>query len=398
MAPFSHRNLLVVGLSYFFILLNYSVVRAATTTIFIGAYGAKASPFGWLLAIAALMIAVTAFNRLQAKIGFHATFVFVSLFSVAIFLFSYVAWQAGVHEGAMVLFAWKEAYIVLQVHLMLAYANSWLGREDFLRWVGPIGAAGGFGGMLGGMLTSYFAKNYGTEWTLFVGLGLVMVPAVGALLLDRIPGSLAVEKKGDSPLKSLDSADLKRYVWSIAFITAMSQFVINIADFKFSIIFEQSIANSAERTAYLGDVYTVTQGLTLFLQLVILPLSLKFVSQRSLHLFIPISYMVCLFLGLGSGAGALMTVSSLFVFMKASDYSLLSSAKELLYHPMKPLQKYGAKYLTDMVVYRAAKASIAVVLLYFQTPMLLNGMMISFLGIWILMVFVTFTQYRKLFS
>lgn len=398
MAPFSHRNLAVVCFSYFFVLLNYSVVRAACTTIFIETYGAKSSPIGWLLAIAILMLAVSASNRLQAKIGFHLTFVAVSLVSVAVFLFSYIAWVQGLREGAMALFAWKEVYIVLQVHLLLAYANSWLGKQDFLRWVGPIGAMGGLGGTLGGFLTSFVAKNYGTEWTLYVGLVLVALPALGAALLAHIPGSAATVEKGVSPLSSLDTDLLKRYVWSIAFITAMSQFVINIADFQFSLIFERSIANSAERTAYLGNVYTITNGLTLVMQLVVLPLGLRYVSERSLHLFIPISYILCLVLGLGTGAGALLTVSSLYVFMKASDYSLFSSAKELLYHPMKPLQKYGAKYLTDMVVYRAAKAIIAVVLLYFQTPLLLNGMMISFMGIWLVMVIVTFKQHRKLFA
>lgn len=398
MAPASHRNLAVICLSYFFVLLNYSVVRAASTTIFYEAYGAKSSPIGWLVAIAVLMAAVTGFNKLQAKIGFHWTFASLGVLSVAIFLFSYVALTLGVRSGAMIQFAWKEVYIVLQVHLMLAYANSSLGRADFLRWVGPIGAMGGLGGTLGGFLTSYVAKGYGTEWTLYAGLVLILIPALMSLLLDKIPGSLAVEQKDESPLRSLDTPLLRRYVWSIALITAMSQFVINIADFKFGLIFEQSIADSAQRTAYLGDVYTITNALTLVMQLVILPLGLRFISERALHAFIPISYMLCLFFGLGSGAGALLTMSSLFVFMKASDYSLFSSAKELLYHPMKPMQKYGAKYLTDMVAYRAAKASIAVVLLYFQSPMLLNGMMISFMGIWLALVFVTFRHYRQLFS
>jgi len=398
MAPFSKRNLILVCVSYFLVLFNYSIVRAACTTLFINTYGAKSSPIGWLLAIAVLMIAVSISNRLQALWGFHRTFMAVSAFSAVLFLGAQLALDAGIREGALTLFAWKEVYIVLQVHLLLAYANSWMGKQDFLKWVGPIGAMGGLGGTLGGILTKYLAQNFGTYPTLWVGLGFVLAPALTAIVLDKIPGSTAVEKKGESPLSSLDSRALKQYVWSIAIITALSQFVINIADFRFSIIFEETIADSAARTAYLGDVYTITNGLTLVLQLLLLPLGLKFVSERTLHLFIPISYMLCLVLGLGTGAGALLTVSSLYVFMKASDYSIFSSAKELLYHPMKPLQKYGAKYLTDMVVYRAAKASIAVVLLYFQSPLLLNGMMVSFMGIWMLMVILTFKQHRKLFS
>jgi AAA family ATP:ADP antiporter len=397
MAPFSTRNFVILASSYFLVLLNYSMVRAATTAEFIGAYGAKASPWGWLLAIVLLVLAVAGSNRLQARLGFHRAFFFVSLFSVVVFLLSHWAHLQGIREGALVLFSWKEAYIVMQVHLLLAYGNSWMSKEHFLRWVGPLGAAGGLGGTLGGLLTRFVASAHGTDATLLVGLFFIFLPACLALLLLKIPGSRAVKKHEVSPLRSLDDPAVLRYVWCIAAITALTQFVINIADFQFSLVFENTIQDSATRTAYLGDVYTVTNGLTLVFQLAILPLGLRYVSERALHFFIPLSYGVCFAVGVGWGAGSLLAASGLYTFMKASDYSLFSSAKELLYHPLKPLQKYGAKYLTDMIVYRASKAGIAAVLLYFQTPLMLNVLMATFLGLWLLMVFVTFRQHKRLF-
>ncbi len=392
----NRRNFVVLSIGYFLILFNYPLVRAASTTFFVEAYGAKASPQGWLVAVLMLIVAVAASNRLQARLGFHRTFVIVSCFSAMIFTLSYWAYQQGFKPGAFVLFSWKEVYIVLQIHLFLAYANSWLKREEFLRWIGPLGAMGSFGGVLGGLLTSWFARNWGTGATLLLGQVFVFLPAVLALGLDKIAGTQATQKTGESPLKSINTPALRRYVASVAAIVALTQIVINIADFQFSLVFEAAIQDASERTAYLGNLYTATNALTLVLQLAVLPLLLKYIGERMLHFFIPLSYLLCLALGLNGGV--LLASAIFYTYLKASDYSLFSAGKELLYHPLAPLQKYGAKYLTDMFVYRASKAGIAAVLIYFQSPGMLIGMMITALVLWLVLVVFTFSQYRRLFT
>lgn len=392
----NRRNFLILSVGYFLILFNYPLVRASSTTFFVEAYGAKASPQGWLMAVLMLVVAVWSSNRLQARLGFHRTFVVVSCVSAIIFTLSYWAYQQGLRPGAFILFSWKEVYIVLQIHLFLAYANSWLKREEFLRWIGPLGAMGSLGGVLGGLLTSWFARQWGTGATLLLGQVFVFLPAVLALGLDKIAGSVATQRKEDSPLRSIDSLALRRYVGSVATIVALSQIVINIADFQFSLVFEAAIHNASERTAYLGNVYTATNALTLVLQLAVLPLLLRYIGERMLHFFIPLSYLLCLAFGLNGGV--LLASAVFYSYLKASDYSLFSAGKELLYHPLAPLQKYGAKYLTDMFVYRASKAGIAAVLIYFQSPGMLIGMMVTALVLWLIFIVFTFSQYRRLFT
>ena len=140
------RNFSLLGFSYFIVLLNYPLVRASSTTLFVEAYGAKASPQGWLVAVLLLIGAVALSNRWQKLYGFHRTFLAVSVASALIFLGGYALYQQGLRPGAFLMFAWKEVYIVLQVHLFLAYAYSWLKRADFLRWIGPLGGLGSVGG------------------------------------------------------------------------------------------------------------------------------------------------------------------------------------------------------------------------------------------------------------
>jgi hypothetical protein len=64
---------------------------------------------------------------------------------------------------------------------------------------------------------------------------------------------------------------------------------------------------------------------------------------------------------------------------------------------MKPLQKYGAKYFTDMLVYRSSKAVIAGVLIYLQDPEILFWIMCVALLAWMVIVKFIFSLHRKIF-
>ena len=72
---------------------------------------------------------------------------------------------------AYTLFAIKEVYIVLLIHLCLAFSNSYFSMEQVKRLYGPLGGAGSIGGIIGGQLTSNIAKDYGTNVVLFTSLG-----------------------------------------------------------------------------------------------------------------------------------------------------------------------------------------------------------------------------------
>jgi len=99
---------------------------------------------------------------------------------------------------------------------------------------------------------------------------------------------------------------------------------------------------------------------------------------------------------MGSAVG-LLPVAILYAYFKSSDYSLFSAGKEILYQPLLPEQKYGAKYLTDMLVYRLSKAAVSAVLIYLQSSTILNMLMLTFLFIWIVLVVELFRVRKELF-
>lgn len=383
--------------SYFFVLFNYPLVRASATTIFFEEFGAKSSPVAWLWTVLFLSISILIFNRFQSNHSVQKVFFVVSLLSTTLFAISTLGFTAGIKYSSYISFIWKEICIVLQVHLLLAYANNFFHKDDFKRIIGPVGAIGSIGGILGGILTSYIGKTWGTSVVSWFSLFFVFLPGILFLKTPVLKRAEELKKK-ISPMATLNTPDIRQYVIHIALVVMLSQFVINIADFKFNIAFEQSISASGDRTAYLGTIYTWTNFISLILQFILLPYLLPRISEKSLHLFIPVSYLVML-LGLFlSGGELLVSVAVFYVYLKASDYSLFSGGKELLYQPLLSDQKYGAKYLTDMLVYRLSKALIAAVLIYLQTSFILNMMMIGILLLWLILIFRTFGIHRRLFS
>ncbi len=382
------KNLILFFLSYFLVLFNYPLIRASSTAIFFEQFGAKSSPIASFIAVFFLAVAVLISNYIQKFSSVQKVFLIMSGASGLIL--------AGGQISSYLPFVWKEICIVLQVHLLLAYANNYFSKDEFKLLLGPVGAAGSVGGILGGMLTSSLSDNFGTTVVMGTGIFFVFLPVIFFLMTKPIQNQ-GGEVKKSSPLSSLNTPDVRKYVFYVAMIVFLTQFVINIADFMFHLQLEANISGSQERTSYLGQLYSVTNFLTLVLQVILLPFVLPRVSEKNFHLFIPVSYLLAIGLMIsGSGMG-LLPIAALFIYLKAADYSLFSSGKEILYQPLKPDQKYGAKYLTDMLVYRSGKAVVAFVLIYLQSSTILNMLMFIFLGIWIILIFRLFRLHRQLF-
>jgi len=251
--PDFKKNLSFFFISYFLVIFNYPLIRASTTSLFFEAYGAKSTPLAWAFAVVFLTISIFLCNRLQKKQSVQMVFAVASILSAVIFLAGSLSIFQENKLFAFFSFIWKEICIVIQVHLLLGYANNYFNKHDFRVLVGPVGAIGSLGGIFGGLLTTALSENGGTILVLQTGVSFVILPIVFFILTKRI-NNIGVEHT--SPVASLDTPDLKKYVLYICGMVAMAQFIINIADFKFNLAFEAAVATSDLRTAYLGNIYT----------------------------------------------------------------------------------------------------------------------------------------------
>ena len=118
------------------------------------------------------------------------------------------------------------------------------------------------------------------------------------------------------------------------------------------------------RTAYIGNFYGNLGAVSAVLQLIVVPIALRFVSIRIIHIGIPIMHLINgLILTL---TPSLRTGARAFLTFKALDYSLFRAAKELFYMPLSYDERYRAKQIIDSFLYRFAKGGSAGVLELFD--------------------------------
>lgn len=180
----------------------------------------------------------------------------------------------------------------------------------------------------------------------------------------------------------------------MAIIVASSQFVINIGNYQFNIFLENHFSTVADKqlqTSFLGQVYGWINVLSLVIQVFLIPLILRYVSHRWTHIAIPVIYGFLAFFSLMGGAGVLGIAPAVLAFVsyKGLDYSIFSAAKELLYFGLSDLQKYGAKYIVDMIVYRLSKGLISVILILLPQSLISYLLYLS-IGLWLAAIFPLF--------
>ncbi|MBT4790166.1 MAG: MFS transporter [Halobacteriovoraceae bacterium] len=384
-------------LTYFLALFSYPLVRSATGAIFYDVYTANDYSFASFIGVLVLMVMISINNYLQSKIGVHKLYLTTGILSIVTLLVGYIGYKMGFKQMAYVIFAAKEAYIVLLVHICLAFANSTYNLEQFKRLIGPIGAVGSIGGIIGGQLTSYLASTYNTEIVFMVSLLIILFTVLAFYFTGDIShAQLEVTNRSITPIRAIRG--VKKYVFLIGAVVALSQFVIFIADLQFNMVFEKVITIKDERTAYFGQFYSYVNIVALFLQFMVLPFLLVRVKLRSIFLFIPLFYFILVFGGLSFGAGSLYIVGSVFVSMKGIDYSLFAAVKDIMYHPLLSLQKFGAKYITDMFVYRVSKALIAFTMaqIAISDMKILTQLQFVFLFLWGIVILFLFKEQKKL--
>ena len=116
--------------SYFFVLFNYPLIRAASTTMFFEEFGAKSSPIAWLITVIVLSFAILLFNNFQARHSVQKVLLWASMISTLIFAASIFGVLSHIKYASYFAFIWKEIYIVLQIHLILAYANNYFRKKS----------------------------------------------------------------------------------------------------------------------------------------------------------------------------------------------------------------------------------------------------------------------------
>lgn len=383
-------DLIRMGLTLFLLFFSYPLMRSTTTSILLTSLGAKASPYAWIFSTIGLSIFVSILNKFQKKTRPQTLFTWIAGLTTIFFAVFFFLYQSGLTIWAYPLYVLKEIYIVLMVHSVLAHLNSSITEKVAKVVYGPLGALGSSGGILGGLITTSLVKELGESTLFFTGLFIIAL-TIPCFFYTSKGHTHLKESKERSPLRSIRG--IKTFVFLIAGMVLLSQFVINIGNYQFNIFLNETFTDSISKTEYLGKIYAAINSFSLLAQILILPFLLRFVPTSITQLCIPLVYGMTFFFGGFLFGDGMMPMAVTFIIFKGLDYSIFGAAKELLYYALSDIQKYGAKYVADMITYRLAKGVISIILIKIPGN-LINSLLGVSLMAWILCLFPLLKHYK----
>lgn len=345
-----------IALAAAFLLCGYEFVRSVSTSLYIEAYTAANLPYAMALGPVVTLALVYGYGRLLSATGARAAVLITSAFSALVILGCYFGIRAGVRPAALLLYAFREGYIVLLVEQVWAFINSTVRTDEGHKLNGPICGIASIGAIVGGRLVQRYAAVVGSANLLLVAAASFAPMAIFALLAYRAGGEPRPaddEAHGRHGHLGLRTVARDPVLWRLAILIALTQVVSTVAELQFSRYLETALPQKDLRTQWLGGFYADLNIGSAVCQFVVAPLLLAWVSHRIIHLSIPVVHLglvVAVFAAPGLG-----TAAACYMVFKVLDYSVFRAAKELLYIPLSFDARYRAKEVIDAFVYRASK-------------------------------------------
>jgi len=339
-----------------FLLCGYEFIRAVSTSLFIESYGAENLPRAMIAVPPSLFLLLYVYGRLLSWQGATRTLAITSLLSSALILGCYLALSHGVHVASAIIYVFREAYIVIIIEQYWSFVNSTLTPAQAKQVNGPFCAVASIGAVVGGVLVSWWAAPLGSETLLLFTAGSLLPTTIFSAIAYKLAGEPkpTVEEAGGQ-LGHLGVKTLfrSRYLVFIALLILSTQLVSTVLDLRFNGLAEIEKPIKDDRTAFYGTFYAWLSGIAGVLQLAAVPLALRFLSVRIIHIGIPVVHLISGFVL--TLAPSLRTGATAYMLFKVLDYSFFRAAKELFYMPRTYDERYRAKQIIDSFGYRFAK-------------------------------------------
>ncbi|MBM3207255.1 MAG: hypothetical protein FJZ57_01425 [Chlamydiae bacterium] len=336
---------------------EYAIVRPVSNSLFIASYGAKAFPWAWILSIPLNLFIVTLYNRYLGRLGCFSLFFIIASIVTGINALSSVL--LSMHSVVPFLYyIWKDIYVMLMFQLLwsVIHTSTHLSRAKYL--YGLLFGVGAVGGLTGSVIAGSFAVSVGSENLLLFTIPIYTLLIFAYKMLIKFSASteqkVASDIKNNAPFKESISLILgSRLLFSILLMVAFMQITATLTDFQFNNYLEKLYPEKDVRTQYFGRLLAFGNILTMTFQFIGVYALIKLMGKYKTHLMIPIV------LGFNCFSFILFPVfgviSYAFLTIKCFDFSLFNVIKEMLYIPLKTEEKFRAKALIDVFMYRGSK-------------------------------------------
>lgn len=381
------------------IIASYGFARPVTDSLFLEHHTSQNLPKVFLLSAAATALAMVIYNHFNTRYSLLRLLGSSAIVSIVLMLLCLLCYHLEVPGSVYMLYVWREVYMVLLVEIFWSLADTLFSIKTARKSYGLVLGMGSIGGFLVNLLVGPLSAAYGSKMAL---LGVIPCLGLCALLtwafskhLDGAPVFVKKSKEKSVGLQSLAVVRNSKYLMPLLFLIAIVQISISLIDLQFNTLLEVSYPNVDARTGMIGRVHAVIDVVATFLQF-FAGFVIKALGTSGVFVGIP------LFLGTALVSfiafPQFLSVALLKISSKCFDYSVFRASKEMLYIPLSQLEKTQGKALIDILVYRIAKSSAALLMIFLIAIQFSNYTMhiaLCLMIVWILLAVTIVKRYRS---
>jgi ATP:ADP antiporter, AAA family len=347
--------------AYFFALLaGYYVLRPLRDQMGI-AGGVKNLPWLFTATFVTLLVAQPLYGALVARLP-RARFIPIvyHFFAANLLVFwALLSFDVETAVVARVFFVWVSVFNLFAVAVFWSFMADLFTSEQGKRLFGFIGAGGTAGALLGPIITIWLSVPLGPvnlmiAAVIFLELAVFCVYRLERNVVMREQAQAPTESIGGSAFAAIPELVRSPYILGIGVWVALLSYAATIIYFEQAHIVSEAVKSAGLQTRIFASIDLAVSLLTLVTQLFITGQVLKRVGTGVAAAALPMVYIVGF--AVLAVMPTLIVVVTVQVVQRWTNFAIANPARQLFFTVVTREEKYKAKNLVDVVVYRGSDA------------------------------------------
>lgn len=325
--------------------------------------GAEYKSYATALQAIFLLLLVPVYGIMSRRFATRTFMLAIAGVCVAVFLLFVVGGVAG-FPVAMPFYIWYGTYGVLMVSQFWAYCSDFYDEEAGKRLFGIIAFGATSGAMVGAIVSKILDAELSAYYLLFVGALMLVVAVIPVWILpsSAAPKTELAQRQGVAQLfNGFRLVASSKFLLYLAIFTLLFNWLNSMGEYLVSVIIEYyydldiqagdvAVSKNAYIRSFYSDYYLIINVLGTAIQFFVVSRFIGFFGVRLAMIFVPL---LTLF---GYTFIAFMPILVIFKIIKvlenSLDYSLLSTAKQILYLPTSREARYEARAVIETICMR----------------------------------------------
>jgi len=357
-------TVLLMCLNVFLLLLAYYILKTAREPLILLAGGAELKSYAAAAQALTLIAYVPVYGWLAQKLPRQRFLATVILFFVGCIQVFYLGSRAGVPHLGFVFFVWVGIFSLTTIAQFWSYANEIYARPEGERLFPLIAIGSTAGAPLGAAAA---ARGFGHGWSPFLMMEVAAAVLLVHLVLYRVIASRMAARAGRPAAEPIKAGNGFALVLKSPYLRLVALFLVllNIVNTVGEYILGQAVVAHADarqdldasfnKEAFVGEFYghyfLLTNLAAIALQAFVVSRLVKRFGLRGAVYALPLVALVAYgSAAFGAALGILLYVK---VAENSTDYSVMNTAKQMIWLPTSREEKYKAKQAIDTFFVRA---------------------------------------------